>query len=224
MAVYAVVRIRSTVHAKPDIETTLKHLRLHRINHCVIIPDTPQYRGMLQKAKDYITWGEVRPEVLAKLILLRGELKGGKRITDEYIKKYTKYSSIYSFSKAIVEGKIRYRDLKNVKCIFRLNPPVGGYEGIKRAYADGGALGYRGDKINELLERMLAVHQMLREKELRMTKGRKGEKDAEKKASKEKGKKGESSKKSGGKEKKSASGQDRKSVTGQRKAKKKRGD
>lgn len=44
-----------------------------------------------------------------------------------------------------------------LKGFFRLHPPVGGYErkGIKTSFANGGALGYRGDKINDLIKRML---------------------------------------------------------------------
>ncbi len=40
---------------------------------------------------------------------------------------------------------------------FRLQPPKGGYEGkgIKVPYSRGGALGYRGDGMNDLLRRML---------------------------------------------------------------------
>ena len=42
---------------------------------------------------------------------------------------------------------------------FRLNPPRKGYgrKGIKNAFSQGGALGYRGEKINDLLKRMLEV-------------------------------------------------------------------
>ncbi len=40
---------------------------------------------------------------------------------------------------------------------FRLNPPSKGYgrKGIKIAFSQGGALGYRGEKINDLVKRML---------------------------------------------------------------------
>jgi len=43
------------------------------------------------------------------------------------------------------------------KKFYRLNPPRKGFgrKGIKRSFAVGGALGYRGDKINNLLERMV---------------------------------------------------------------------
>lgn len=40
---------------------------------------------------------------------------------------------------------------------FALQPPRGGFErkGIKTPYASKGALGYRGDKINELIKKMI---------------------------------------------------------------------
>jgi len=40
---------------------------------------------------------------------------------------------------------------------FTLQPPRGGFErkGIKTPYASKGALGYRGDKINELIKKMI---------------------------------------------------------------------
>ena len=41
---------------------------------------------------------------------------------------------------------------------FRLNPPQKGYgrKGVKMPFSSGGALGYRGDKINDLIRRMVA--------------------------------------------------------------------
>ncbi|DAC15238.1 MAG TPA: 50S ribosomal protein L30, partial [Candidatus Poseidoniales archaeon] len=52
-----VVRVRSDVGVERSIKETLHMLNLTKVNHAVIIPDNPQYKGMLQKAKDYITWG-----------------------------------------------------------------------------------------------------------------------------------------------------------------------
>ncbi len=46
---------------------------------------------------------------------------------------------------------------KEGKKFFRLHPPIKGWErkGTKAGYNVGGALGYRGDKINELVKRMI---------------------------------------------------------------------
>lgn len=152
---YAVVRVRGRVDVNPEIKDTLAMLRLHRVNHCVIIPETKTYKGMMQKVKDYVTWGEVKPEVLSKLISCCGKLIGGEKITDEYIKNNTQHSSIKAFAKIIANDKERYSNLKGVKPVIRLHPPIKGYEGIKRAYSIGGALGYRGEAINQLLQRMV---------------------------------------------------------------------
>jgi large subunit ribosomal protein L30 len=50
---------------------------------------------------------------------------------------------------------VRYADMTDVKPIFRLSPPRKGYEGNKKSYQNGGALGYRGKDINDLIQRML---------------------------------------------------------------------
>ena len=52
---FLVIRVRSDRGVKPKIRATMSMLNLTRVNHAVLIPDTPAYAGMLQKAKDYIT-------------------------------------------------------------------------------------------------------------------------------------------------------------------------
>ena len=54
----------------------------------------------------------------------------------------------------LTEGKVVMRDVPGLKPVFRLHPPRKGYEGIKRSFKEGGALGYRGEKINHLIRRM----------------------------------------------------------------------
>lgn len=82
----AVVRLRGTIGVNRKIEDTLKMLRLHKKYHCVVIPDTPSYRGMLQVVKDYVAYGEIDAETLAMLLRNRGRLKGDRKLTDEYVK------------------------------------------------------------------------------------------------------------------------------------------
>ncbi|HDZ35651.1 MAG TPA: 50S ribosomal protein L30, partial [Thermococcus sp.] len=130
-------------------------LRLHRINHLVLVDDNPSYRGMVQKVKDYITWGEIDAETLARLIRKRGRLIGNRPITDEYVQEKLGMT-IEEFAKKVVDGEMRLTDLPNIKPVFRLHPPRGGLKGSKkRSFKEGGALGYRGEKINDLIERML---------------------------------------------------------------------
>ncbi len=152
---YVVIRVRGRTGVRREIADTLKMLRLTRVNHCVLIPDTPSYRGMLHKVKDYVTWGEINEETLAKLIRSRGRLIGDKEITDKYIQESMGFETIEALARAIVEGKVLYRDIPDVKPVFRLHPPLKGWEKTKRHSTEGGALGYRGDKINDLILRML---------------------------------------------------------------------
>lgn len=152
---YAVIRVRGHPGVSRDIEDTMRMLNLTRVNHCVIVPDNDSVRGMLNKVKDYVTYGEVSDETLARLIKFRGRLEGDRPIDDDFVIESSDFTSIISFAKGIVEGKARYTDLPGVKPLFRLDPPRKGYEGLKRSFREGGALGYRGDEINELIERMI---------------------------------------------------------------------
>ncbi len=152
---YAVVRVRGTVNIKPDTKKTLQLLNLTKVNHCVILEEKPSIKGMLQVVKDYVTWGEIEKNILNNLINSRGKLEGDKKLTDDYLKSSTSYGSIDKLSLAIMENKFKYKDIPNVKPIFRLNPPKKGYEGIKRSFVNKGALGYRGKEINKLIEKMI---------------------------------------------------------------------
>jgi large subunit ribosomal protein L30 len=155
MAKLALIRLRSGIRAKGEVRDTLAMLRLHRINHLVLIDDTPSYKGMVQKVKDYITWGEIDKETLAKLIRKRGRLIGNRPVTDEYVQEKLGMT-IDEFAEKVVNGEMKLTDLPNIKPVFRLHPPRGGLKGSKkRSFKEGGALGYRGEKINELIERML---------------------------------------------------------------------
>ncbi|MCD6572611.1 MAG: uL30 family ribosomal protein [Thermoplasmata archaeon] len=131
---YAVIRIRGTIGARREIRDTLKMLNLLRINSCTIIPETPSYKGMLQKVKDYVTWGEASDETLALLLK-----RNGVENVEEAIKK-------------LKEG-VKLKDITN-PCI-RLHPPRKGYKSIKKPFSMGGSAGYRGDAINELVRRMI---------------------------------------------------------------------
>jgi large subunit ribosomal protein L30 len=153
--VYAVIRVRGTVNIKPDIKKTMQLLRLTRANHCVLLEENAVYKGMLQMVKDYTTWGEINKETLTKLLSMRGKLIGDKPLTEEYLKKAAPYHSFEKLSEAIIENKVKYNDIPEVKPLFRLNPPKKGHRTVKRSFVNKGSLGYRKDAINLLIERML---------------------------------------------------------------------
>ncbi len=151
----AVVRVRGTVNVRREIEDTLKMLHLTRNCHATLIDDRPSYLGMLQKVQNHVTWGEVSKEIIALLLKKRGSLVGGGKITDEYAKKIG-FKSVDDLAEAIYNLQVEFNKLPGIKPVFRLHPPRKGYKGsIKKSYKSGGVTGYRGEAINDLLERMI---------------------------------------------------------------------
>ena len=152
---YAVIRVRGQPDVSYDIEYTMGLLGVNKVNHCAIVPENASTKGMLQKVKDYTTYGEINAETLAQLIRVRGRLSGDRMITDEYLAETSDFKTVEELAKAIIENDYRMKDVEAAKPVFRLHPPVKGYEGNKRSYKNGGALGYRGEAINDLIARML---------------------------------------------------------------------
>ncbi len=138
----AAIRVRGVTGIKKKVEATLKMLRLYKKNYCCVLPNAPVYLGMLNKAKDYITWGELDDETFRALVDKRGEEFNGRE-TD--LKKKINYNDFF-----VVNNK-------KIKKYFRLNAPIKGFgrKGIKYPYQSGGALGYRGEAINDLIKRMV---------------------------------------------------------------------
>ena len=154
---WIVVRVRSNVNVERSIRETMDYLNLTKVNHAVIIPENEQYRGMLQKAKDYITWGEASQEMVEKMLSNRGRMSGDHPLKDSDVKDNTDYKNIGDFAKAIASNDATVKQVPGLKRVFRLHPPRGpkGWGGIKRSFVLGGALGSRGDKIDSLVERMI---------------------------------------------------------------------
>ena len=120
LTTFAAVRIRGGRRINVNVKRTLELLNLNNQHNLVFLSADSKASGMLKKVKDYVTWGEVSPEVMKEI-------------------------------------KDKRSDGSDKQKIFRLHPPRGGFErkGMKVAFREGGALGYRADKINDLLKRML---------------------------------------------------------------------
>lgn len=138
----AAIRVRGLTGVRDKLDDTLKMLRLYKKNYCCVVPNNPIYAGMLKKAKDYITWGELDNETFEMLVNKRGEEFNGRQKDSKEKIKYNDFIVINN---------------KKIKKYFRLSPPRKGFErkGIKHSFQQGGALGYRGNKINDLIKRMV---------------------------------------------------------------------
>jgi|SRR3989344_3631991 len=152
----AIIRIRGTQGLRSEARNTFKILRLYKKNYCTVIENTPDYIGMLNKIKDYATWGEIDEKTFKNLIEKRGKIMGDKRLTSDYLKQKT-HLDFDAFTKEFFSSSKKLKDIPGLKCFFRLAPPLKGFErkGIKQPFSMGGVLGYRKEKINNLLERMI---------------------------------------------------------------------
>ena len=148
------IRIRGTINVPQRVEDTLRMLRIDRNNYATLLDDRPDYTGMLQKAKDWITWGEPDLETIKIMLEKRGEAPGGVKISEEYLKELG-FNGFSQLAEKLHSGELDINKLDGIKPFFRLHPPKKGFKrSVKRPYGNKGELGYRGDAINELARRM----------------------------------------------------------------------
>lgn len=152
----AVIRLRGDHDIRRTVKDTLKMLRLYKKNNLSIISNTDTSVGMLKKIKDHVTWGELDHDTFKALLEKRARIVGNKKFSEDYIKEKLN-SSVESFASDFMDFKKELKDIPGLKQFFRLSPPQKGFErkGIKVPYSLGGALGYRKEKINDLIKRMI---------------------------------------------------------------------
>ena len=78
------IRIRGAPGMKGTIRDTLKMLRMHKVNHGVLVWGVPSYKGMLQYVKDFIAFGEVDEKTLIRLLRVRGRIEGNQPLTEYF--------------------------------------------------------------------------------------------------------------------------------------------
>jgi large subunit ribosomal protein L30 len=150
-----VVRVRGMPRAHPEAKTTLKLLKLLKKHNAMIFHETSSIKGMLEKVKDLVTWGEATEDSIYLLLSKRGKTIDGEKLTDENVKKLG-FNSIKELAKAIFNGEISIKKLRNLNLPFKLNSPSKGFKGtIKKPFKIGGELGYRGEEINKLVAKMV---------------------------------------------------------------------
>lgn len=69
----AAVRVRGQVDTNEDIEYTLDNLNLDKKHKISVFESTDANEGMMNKAKDFITFGEISDDTVEKLEEVKGE-------------------------------------------------------------------------------------------------------------------------------------------------------
>lgn len=134
-----IIRIHGKVKIKKDIEETLHRLKLRRKYSCVVFNITKENMGMIKKVRNFVAFGDISRETLEKLIEKRGQFLDKKKI------------DVKKAAEEIMAGK--KPEEAGIKPFFRLHPPRGGIK--SKVHFPKGILGNNGEKINDLVKRML---------------------------------------------------------------------
>lgn len=151
------IRIDGTPNVKPPEELTLNSLRMKSRYSAVLLHDSPSVRGMLQRIKDHITWGEAKKGDIERLLSNRARTPEGLGLTSKFVKNKGDLAGVREVISGLYSGKVTLSKLweMGIEPYFRLHPPRGGFpKSSKRPFADGGELGYRKEGLGKLLVKM----------------------------------------------------------------------
>ena len=73
MSKLAIIQIRGTIRVSFTVKDTLKKLKLKKKHNCRIIEDSPSIKGMVEKIKHLVTWGDIDDETIT-LLKARGKV------------------------------------------------------------------------------------------------------------------------------------------------------
>jgi large subunit ribosomal protein L30 len=152
-----IVRIRGTINVPYWAITTLKNLYLNKRFSATLVPETPNYLGMLRKINQWVAWSKADSEIVKTLIQKRGKKRNTKSvsITKKGSENTDGYKGIEELVDVVVNDKIKFSDQNNIKPWFSLNPPKGGFKkNTKKQFSDGGILGNNKDLL-EIVKKMV---------------------------------------------------------------------
>jgi large subunit ribosomal protein L30 len=141
-----IIRIAGEVKVKPEIVETLYRLRLRKKYACTLInPSNAGLKGMVEKVKHSVAYGEIDRETLVELLKARAQKIGSTEIKKAVKEDYEEIADELISGKSLTE--------LGFKGFFRLHPPRKGINS-KIQYPKG-ALGNHKSDINKLVRRML---------------------------------------------------------------------
>lgn len=140
----AVIRISGLVEIPRDVQETLFRLRMRKKYTLVLVNETPENLGMLKKVRNFVAFGKIDKETLTELIEKRAKTIANKKIKIDAGKIATE----------LLDGKTK-KKLSDfgLKLFMGMHPPRKGID--SKIHYPKGVLGDHGDKINDLIRRML---------------------------------------------------------------------
>ena len=158
-----VIRIRGIIGVSPKVRKILQLLRLRQINNAVFVRLNAATIKMLRLVEPYIAYGTPNLKSVRELVYKRGYGKvSGQRIPlSSNVVISTALGSanivcVEDIIHEIITSGDHFKEASNFLWPFKLNSPRKGFAGKKlNHYNEGGAYGYQGDKINQLIKKMI---------------------------------------------------------------------
>lgn len=157
-----VIRLRGIIGVSPKVRKILQLLRLRQINNGVFVKLNGATIKMLRLVEPYIAYGFPNLKSTRELIYKRGYGKVDKKRTpldnNEVVE-----GSLGKFDIVCVEDLIHeiftvgphFKEASNFLWPLKLSSPTGGFRKKLLHYNEGGDAGLRGEKIHELIKRMI---------------------------------------------------------------------
>jgi 60S ribosomal protein uL30 len=157
-----VVRIRGINAVAPKTKKILQLLRLRQINNGVFVKLNKATIQMLRLVESYVMYGQPNVKSVREIIYKRGYGKVNKQripLTDNAIIE----ASLGKIGIVCIEDLIheiytvgpKFKAANNFLWPIKLSSPTGGFTKKLNHYNEGGDAGNRGEKINEMIRKML---------------------------------------------------------------------
>jgi large subunit ribosomal protein L7e len=157
-----VIRIRGIIGVSPKVRKILQLLRLRQINNGVFVKLNGATVKMLRLVEPYIAYGYPNLKTTRELIYKRGHGKVEKKRTpldnNDIIEKALGTFDIVCMEDLIHEVHTvgpHFKEAANFLWPMKLSSPTGGFRKKLLHYNEGGDAGLRGEKIHELVKRMI---------------------------------------------------------------------
>lgn len=73
MSKVAVILVRGFLDMSEEVKDTMRRLNLQRKLCCVVVETTPSIQGMIDKVRNFVTFGEISDETYKLLVEKRGK-------------------------------------------------------------------------------------------------------------------------------------------------------
>lgn len=133
-----VIRISGMVEMQSDVTEALFRMRMRKKYTAVLLKEAPESLKLLEKIRNFVAYGKIDSRTFEELVSKRGISIDKKKVDAKKVIEIIE-------KKGIAES--------GIKPYFRLHPPRGGID--SKTHFPKGVLGDNGDKINELVRRML---------------------------------------------------------------------